>query len=210
MFYFGVFLLRGCCTYNAHLWTSDTASDFFNQSTGWRRKKFMVNVMNNWIERRVTRVSYLYISQTWIKTWPHLRSTAPIHVTVGVKQKSLKLDRAFVFLPRNIIFCINIIISQAPSLTFLMYLLRWSSIQYWMVNWESVIFRYLDWDILKYFCCIDKRSLQARSKFFSVEIFDSDIWWKTLKTFYLFIWTHKYCCWWNIRNPTFWIWLLKS
>ena len=71
------------------------------------------------IKGRVLQVSFdiqFKDTQTWIKTRPHLCGSAPVHVIVGVKQKPLKLDRAFVFLPQNIIFCINIIISQqAPS-----------------------------------------------------------------------------------------------
>ena len=82
--------------------------------------------------------------QTWIKTRPHLPCAALGHVTVGIKQKTLKLDRTFVFLSWNILLCINIIISPAP-LTLVMYLLRWSSLQYWMFNWKCHI------DILKYF-----------------------------------------------------------
>ena len=86
----------------------------------------------------------LYISktlrdfQTWIKTRPHLSCAGLGHVTVGIKQKTLKLDRTFVFLSWNILLCINIIISQAP-LTLVMYLLRWSSLQYWMFNWKCHI-----------------------------------------------------------------------
>ena len=71
------------------------------------------------IKGRVLQVSFdiqFKDTQTWIKTRPHLRGSPPVHLTVGVKQKpALKLDRAFVCLPQNIIFCINIIISQAPS-----------------------------------------------------------------------------------------------
>lgn len=66
--------------------------------------------------------------QTWIKTRPHLPSAAPSHVIVGIKQKTLKLDRTFVALSlsRNITHCINIIIiSQDPfalTLTCMLYL----------------------------------------------------------------------------------------
>ena len=140
----------------------------------------------------------LYISktlrdfQTWIKTRPHLSCAALGHFTVGIKQKTLKLDRTFVFLSWNILLCINIIISQAP-LTLVMYLLRWSSLQYWMFNWKCHIDRYL-----KYFFGMDIKIevCHQDESFFFVEIFDSDIWcWKLWKTFYLFILTHKYFCW---------------
>ena len=88
-----------------------------------------------------------------------------------------------------------------------MYLLRWSSLQYWMFNWKCHI------DIWNIFWNGHKNwSLPSRSKFFFVEIFDSDIWcWKLWKNFLSFYPnTQIFLLIKTIPNPTLWIWLLRS